>query len=1028
MPLARFSLRRPVALTMVLAIVVLLGSAALLKLPLAFLPTVDFPFIGVVIPYAGGVPEEVEREIVRPIEEVLATLGGVQEIRSQSQPDQAFVGVRFDWGRDVDMLRLEVQEKIDRIRGELPPDVRRILLLTFDSSDIPIVEGRIAARGRDLSASWDLLDQKIIAPLQRIPGVGRVNIDGVQPTQASVYLDLDRLLAHGVDAGALFDRLASANAELTVGRVTERGLRYDVRAVSGLRGAEALAELPIGDGLRLRDVAEVDYGAPPLEYGRRLNGEPAVAFWIQKASGFNTVEVCRAIEARLAEINLDPTLQGISSFTFFNQADQITDSLRGLLQAGLFGSLLAVGILYVFLRRLSLTLVVALAIPLSILGTMLFLYAGGHSLNVLTMMGLMLGVGMLVDNAVVVLESIHRRQAEGRRPAAAALRGTREVGRAITASTLTTVIVFAPIVVSKSDELAVWLGEVGLTISATLVISLLVSLSFIPALSVRLSRPGGSGSEAGWLAGLRRRYLATLGWTALRHPVLTGLVLVPAVLAVTGLAMGLTGFKPQDFGEEGLRRERLYLDLDFDGPVDLDGADRAARVVEAHLESRREELGLRDVYSYFSPDGAGVTLFFRRGVLSDSFYREVRSDLRESLPVQAGLQYRFGDEEGHGSGEKTFSLTVWGERTELLRDYAEEARRRLAALPQVADLRSSADDGRHEVQVRIDRERASRHGVRAADAARVVGLAYRGIHLPRLDTGEREIDLVVSLRPEDRRSLENMAMLTVGERGGRPVRIGQIADLALAAGPRRIERTDRRTGVTIRGTCADGDLDEVLGEVRRVMDGMALPVGYGWGMGSEIQRARQQQSELGLDMLLALACVFFVMAALFESLLHPLVVMGCVPFASLGVFWIMMATGTPFNLMAMIGMVILIGIVVNNGIVLVDQVNNRRRGGMGLDEALLAGCSDRLRPILMTAGTTILGLLPLAVIRGAHLGDAEYYPMARAICGGLASSTLLTLLVLPTYYRLSVRWAAAFGRSLRAALAPDGRVARAAPR
>jgi HAE1 family hydrophobic/amphiphilic exporter-1 len=294
-----------------------------------------------------------------------------------------------------------------------------------------------------------------------------------------------------------------------------------------------------------------------------------------------------------------------------------------------------------------------------------------------------------------------------------------------------------------------------------------------------------------------------------------------------------------------------------------------------------------------------------------------------------------------------------------------------------------------------------------------MGLTYRGVQLPRLRTGDKEIDLVVSLLPEDRESIENLSLLTVGAVDGRPVQLNQVADFQFGKSPERIFRRDQRTGVTVTGTWDGDQLDDALAIVRQIMDGMDLPFGYSWNFGNEIIRARQQQGEMGMNMLLALACVFFVMASLFESLLYPLVVMGTVPFASLGVFWLMMATGTPFNIMAMIGMVILIGIVVNNGIVLVDHINGNRRTGLSLDEAIVRGCEDRLRPILMTAGTTILGLLPLAVLHGAHVGDAEYYPMARAISGGLASSTLLTLLVMPTYYRLATLWSARITAGLR---------------
>ncbi len=1005
--LTLLSLRRPVTLAMGLATVLLLGGVSILKLPLDFLPRVEFPFIAVYIPYQGGIPSENEREIVRPVEEVLATLGGVREIFSYSDAGEVQVGVTFEWGRDVNLLRMEVKEKIDQIRGQLPRDIPQIFLLTFNTNDIPIIEGRISAKGRDLSESWDLLDQKIVAPLARIPGVGRVNIDGVLPTQASVYLRFDKIMEHGVDVTRLFQELEAANVELTVGRISDRGLRYDLRTVSGLRSVEDLRELPVDErGLRLGDVAEVVYGAPELAYGRILNREPAVAFWIQKSSGYNTVEVCRAVEQELERINRDPALAGINSFAFFNQAEQITDSLRSLLQGGLFGSVLAVLILYVFLRRVTMTLVVSVAIPISILGTCIFVYLTGRSLNVLTMMGLMLGVGMLVDNAVVVLESIHRRQHRGAGPLAAAVRGTREVGRAIVASTLTTVIVFAPVVVTRADEMAVWLGEVGVTISVTLLFSLVVSLTVIPALSVRMTRDGGRRPDARWLTWLRGRYLRVLEWTAVRHPVLTALVIVPLVLGATVGAMKATGFKPDVEGEAGLRRQSLRIGCDFTGPVDKETSKAMVTRVTEYLEARRGELDLRDIYAYYVADGGGVTVFFADGVVSDDFYREVRNDLRANLPVQAGLRYRFGDDEGQDSGAKTFSVTLAGEETELLREYAEEAKRRLALIDGVADLRSDGDRGKAEIQVQVDPDLAGRFGIAPAGISQIMGLTYRGVQLPRLNTGTKEIDMVVSLLPEDRESVENLALLTVGAVEGRPVTLAQVADFRFGRSPERIFRREQRAGVTVSGTWEGERLEEGLERIKPVMDALDLPLGYDWNYGSEIRRARQQQSEMGGNMLLAVVCVFFVMASLFESLLYPLVVMLTVPLASLGVFWLMMATGTPFNIMAMIGMVILIGIVVNNGIVLVDHVNNLRRAGWDLDRAVLDGCGDRLRPILMTAGTTILGLLPLAVLHGAHVAGAEYYPMARAISGGLASSTLLTLVVVPTYYRLGTVWAA----------------------
>ncbi len=1028
--LTRLCLRRPVTLVMALISVVVLGLVSFGRLPLAFLPHVEFPFIGVLVPYSGGIPSEVEREIARPIEEVLSTLGGIRELESFSRDDQAFVGVEFEWGRDVNALRMEVQEKIDQIRGDLPSDVRQIFLFTFNSNDIPVIEGRISAKGRDLSESYDLIEQRIIRPLQQVPGVGSVGIDGVNPTIGAIYLRLDKIQEFNVDVERLFQELSAANVNLTVGQVTDQGLRYDLRSVSNIDGMDELGNLPIDDrGLRLSDVAELAYGAPAPRYGRNLNGEFAIAFWIQKASGHNTVEVCRGVERCLERINLDPALQGIDAFTFFNQADQITNSLDGLWKAGLFGSLLSVVVLYIFLRRWSLTLLVSMSIPISIFGTGIFLYLTGGSLNVLSMMGLMLGIGMLVDNAVVVLESIHRRRNLGASPVSAALRGVKDVGRAIIASTLTTVIVFAPIIVTRKNELAVWLGAVGVAISVTIIGSLIVSLTVIPAFSVFMTRTDSDGKgEPRWIGALRRRYGRILQWTTIRHPYLTGFAILPAIIVLTFVIGGATGaIQPDMESDEGIRQERLRIMFSYTGPVDRKTSQAYVERVEEYLETRREDLGLRDIYSFYAADVAGMSLFFEQEEISPDFLSQVRDDLREHLPVQAGVEYRFGDEEGNDSGATRIQVTVSGEDTELLEKLAAEVKRRVGAIDGFSDVSTDADRGHAEIQVAIDREKAARHGVRANNIAQVLALTYRGTWLPRLNTGEKEIDLSISLLPDDTESIENLASMIVAVENDRPILLGQLADFEFEKSPQAIVRRNQKTGVTVSAAWEGERTDEGVKKIRAAMQDMELPFGYGWNFGSRIQRAQEQQDEMGMNVLLAILCVFFVMASLFESLMHPGIVMGSIVFAITGTLQFLMITSTPLNIMAFIGIVILIGVVVNNGIVLVEHINQQRRIGLPMHEAIVNGCEDRLRPVLMTAGTTILGLLPLALSR-AHMADAEYYPMARAIIGGLLSGTVLTLLVLPTYYAIANGWAAWIRTLLRHGRSRRGGDGRPTPR
>jgi hydrophobic/amphiphilic exporter-1 (mainly G- bacteria), HAE1 family len=1019
MGLTRLAVARPVTICMGLTSLLVLGAISLAGLPLDFLPHAEFPFIGVQVPYDNGVPGQVEREIARPVEEVLATLGGVREIFSQSNSGGVFVGVQFEWGRNVDVLRLEVKEKIDLIRPQLPADVRDIRLLTFDTNDIPVVEGRISARDRDLSESYDLIDRRVIQRLARVPGVGRVSVNGVQPPEVTVYLDLGRMKEHRVDGRTVFALLRDANFDLTVGQVEHDGLRYSVRAGAETADWTELAELPLNErGLRLGDVARVHHGTPTSSFGRFLNLEPAVAFEIQKSSGANTVEVVRRVREELDRINEDPALDGIDVLMFFDQGEQITHSLESLLASGLVGALLAIGVLYFFLRHLLTTLIVAMAIPVSILGTCTYLFLSGGSLNVLSMMGLMLGVGMLIDNAVVVLEAIHRRLQLGEPPLRATLEGSREVGRAVVSATLTSVVVFAPIVFGGGDELVVWLREVGITISITLLFSLVVSLTVIPVLTSRL-RSGAAVHANPLVERWTRHYARILEWSAFRHPRLTSFVIVPAVIAVTVLAVAATGFGPETSHERGVRREYLELDLDYADDVDYRTSRTYVEAVQQRMWDLRESYGLRHVYSFYADDRGLVRLYFEQATLDAAFLARMRERVRADLPALAGVRYRLGGEDGAGSGAKSVSVTVHGEDTEELGRLAAEVQRRLELLPGFTDTRTDTGRGHREVHVHVDGERSRRLGVEPASVAEVMGITLRGVLLPRLRAADRELDLWVVLDEDDRRGIEDLNALTVAVQDDAEVTLDQVATTVQSRGTTEIRRIDQRTAVRVNASYEGENFDAALSEVRRTMDALALPAGYGWNFGSQIQRAREQQNQMGVNTLLALLCVYMIMASLFESLRHPGVVMSCVPFASLGVVWLMLATDTPLNIMAMIGIVILIGIVVNNGIVLVDHVNHYRRSGLHLDDALRRGAIERFRPILMTASTTVLGLVPLAVGQ-SHVGNGELYPMARALMGGLISSTALTLVLLPTYLRLGehfAAWSSRRGATLRALMA-----------
>ena len=1000
MKLYEYAVKRPVVVLLFLITLFVMGIVSAYKLPIEFFPRIELPFIGVYVPYRDSHPEYIERNIVKPIEEVMATLGGVNEIFSNAGEDDAFIGIEFNWGREVNVLRMEVKEKIDQIRGELPDDIEHMQIFTFDTNDIPILEGRISSKGHDLSGSYDLIERTIINPLKRIEGVGTVNIDGVEPKEVSIYLSLDKVKAHRIDVGRLFEQLQGANMSASAGEITADGLRYSIRSVGSFRSFEQVENLVVNaEGLKLKDIARIYFGEPLVTYGRYLDGEKAVAFWIQKASNANTVEVARRVHAAMDKMNKDPALEGINVLLFFDQSEEILHGLHSTRQAGIIGGLFAIMILYFFLRRWTTTLIVAIAIPFSVVCTLAFLYFSGRTLNMLTMMGLMLGIGMLVDNAIVVLESIFRHQSKGEESWSASIVGTREVATAVVAATLTSVIVFAPIVFgSATDALFVWLSSVGITISVAILFSLLISLTLIPFLTSRILKPKKTKPSA-LLSRMLERYVNMLRWTTIRHPKLTLFVFVPLMVAIT-IGAGVV-FKIFEVDEESeILIKRIYMSYDFTDNLGYKQTNEYVKIVEKALYEHEEELDLKTVYSFYQDNHAATTVYFNDRYLSKKLLKEKRKLLREVIPEMAGVKIRMGDDSDQSSGgASAIAVNIFGEDKQALNELAEEVKRRFGYLDNFDDVKTSVESGREQIQITLDRELASRYSLTSESIASIMNLTFRGMQLNRFQTEDREVPMIISLDPSDKVGIYNLQNLLVGMQDDREITLGSVADFVETRGASNIWRQNQMTTVSVQGMYEGEDNSEMMEQITAIMNSIEYPLGYYWSYSSRIREREQQQSQMGTNALLAIVCVYMLMAALFESLLHPLVIMLCLPLAAVGVVLIMVCTGTKMGIMAMIGIVILIGVVVNNGIVLIDHINNFRRRGLSIEDAVIEGGRERFRPIVMTAATTVLGLFPLAV-GNAHIGNGQYYPLARAVMGGLISSTFLTLLVLPTFYVL----------------------------
>lgn len=1017
MSLPSLAVRRPITTIMALLCVVIVAGIALTRMPLAFLPEVDAPFIGVEVPYPNSNPWQVEKEIAKPIEETLATLSGIKKLSSTSTADSARIFMQFDWGQDIDIIRMQVSEKVDQIKPSLPTGIGQVRIFSFNTNDIPVVQARISAENVDLSQNYELIEARMLNRLRRVPGVARVELNGVAPREVSIDLILDKVKEHNVDLGGLITRMQGASSNMVLGQVSDQGMRYSVRALGNFDSVEAFRNLPINDrGLRLSDIADIRYEEPPIEYGRRLDGKDAVALEVSKESTANTVDVVRAVMKVINEdIASDPMLQGISVFTWDDQGEQITNAAKGLTQSGFVGGLMAIVILFFFLRRFQSTAIVALSIPFSVIAACGVLYFMGKTLNVLSMMGLMLGVGMLVDNAIVVLESIDRTQRTEKDPKEAARIGAGAVAMAVVASTMTSLIVFLPLIIGGTTELTVWLGEVGIAICLALVCSLVSSLTLIPLMSAHfLKRKEPKPIRA--MLWLEDQYVRILAWT-LAHKVKMFFVII-GIAVLTALPFATKLVKTGMFTAQ--KNERLRIQYEFKDFSYKSKSEEVVKQVESLLWSRKSDFEVAGLYSFFGDNEAATWITLARPGMSDDDVSELRKKIRKDLPEIAGVRVYFDEDSEEGGNTRRFSVRFFGQDSAVLQRLATEAERRLEAIDGIEDITSGSTAARQEIQVRIDRAKALKLGLSAQDLSDIFSFTLGGMRLRRFNAGDHEVETWMALRMEDRTNLDDLKKLQIRTTAGQDVLLGDIAAFELIRSSEAIRRENRKVRVAVRANYEGKEWDKIREQIAGQMDAFDLPPGYSWSWDDRILEQDSQGKEMGVNFLLALLLVYIVMASLFESLAQPFAILFSIPFAVTGVAWFLAITRTPFNMMAQIGLLILMGIVVNNGIVLLDHMNQLRKRGLTREEAVLQAGRDRLRAILMTASTTVIGLLPLA-IGGSNVGGLFYFPLARTVMGGLISSTFLTLIVLP-YIDTLVEMVADWFRKLWRKSAPTARV------
>ena len=925
------------------------------------------------------------------MEEVLATISDIKRMRSDSHENGGFIALEFDWGIDANVKALEAKEKIDGVRHLLPTDLERFFIRKWSTADMQLVTLRLSSN-RDLSNSYDMLNRNLKRRIERLEGVSKVTLYGVEKKEIRIQMSVDRIIAHRVDIARLTEMLRRSNFLVTAGKITDANRRFVVRPIGEFQTVDQIGNLIVGEnGLRLRDVAEISYEHPRLEYGRHLDRRYAIGLDVFKESGANMVEVSNRIVKEIHNIGELPEMEGISIYYMENLADGVVSSLNEVLKAGLLGGFLAVLILFFFLRRLTTTIIVSLSVPLSLLITLAFMYFLGISLNILSMMGLMLAVGMLVDNSVVVTESIHRHQLKDPTSKLAITVGVKEVALAITAGTLTTAIVFLPNIVSQQDQVAVWMKHVAVTICVALGVSLILAQTIVPLLASRI-KPPKPKTKSNIIDKAIKHYSKILDWTMHHRPATIGLIL----LTLFSIAAPMAMVKMEMFDEAEDRRLRLHYHID--GNYTLEKVEQAVDIFEAYLFDHQKEFEIDNVYSFYQTNYAMSTILLTKGDKAEKSMDQIKEEIRKGLPKVPITNPSFDYQEQQGQGE-TVRVQLIGKSSEQLADLSRDVAWTLSKIDGLTDVRSEAEIGEKEVHVIVDRDRAKLYGFSTQQIAQVVSAAMRGINLRRFHNEDGEVQMRLEFQDTDKQTLENLQNVPLFNGRNEPVKLASLADFRVKRGPRTIHRENRTTALGVKAHLDGITINDAKKTIAQVMENFNFPPGYTWNYGQSFSEEDEAFNSMMFNLMLALILIYFVMASLFESLIFPAIIWTQILFAVVGVYWFFLFTGTAMSIMGMIGILILIGVVVNNGIVLVDRINQLRAEGVDRVEAIIQAGKDRLRPILMTAGTTVLSLVPLCVVTTQIGGyGPPYFPMARAIVGGLTFSTIVTLLILPTIY------------------------------
>jgi HAE1 family hydrophobic/amphiphilic exporter-1 len=1014
MRLADASIRRPVTTAMVAIGLLVFGAIGVTRMPVDIYPDVTLPMVVIATFYPGAGPLEVESEVTEPIEQRVGTIPNIRKLTSRSGENVSVIQLEMEWGSSIDAASADIRDRIDMVAALLPDEVTRPFIFKFDPSMMPVMQ--IGLFGDMPEADLYDMGQDLADGLQRVGGVAAASVAGGTRRQLRVEVDPARLTAAGVSLEQLSGSLKAQNLNYPIGDVSVLDRRFIIRLMGEYADVDDVGNTVVGvkgnSPVLLKQVADVAWQVEEKEALARYNGQNCVFVVVQRRPDANTVKV--AADARKEFERLRATLPaGADARIFFDSSDEINRSISNVTTSILLGGILAVLILFLFLRRFRATMFVAFAIPVSIFFAVFFMYVFGFSINILSMAGLAIAVGMVVDNGIVVFESIFRRREQGDGPQAAASTGTSQVAMAITASTLTTIVVFLPMLLVRG-LLQIFFRELVWAVVGSLIASLGVALTLIPMLSSRyLKMPAPGTQEKGIRAWAERLYCRienaysrAIGW-AVGHRRLV-------VFTALGLFIGTLFTFPLLRSEFLPGGESWFHQVTAEMPIgtNLTTTDGAIRRLEGFV---RDSLGTdvdgmacqvgagANVYSSIfgaaGPNSASISMLLKPKGKRERSIPQIDAALRRAAGRIPGLSVRTEERSFTsmaGMSGAAVQVDIIGHDLALADTLTRKVIAAIETIPGLVDLRSSREPGSPELRLAVDRQKASLYGLTPYQIGSALRTQVQGNAATTFRRDGEEYDVLVRLPADQRASMTDILGLVVNGPTG-PVPLRSLVTVERGTGPKQIEHKNTERIVQITGKAEGTSPGQLSQRVGRAISGIVVPAGFDVRLSGSYEEMMQTFKDLGLVVLIALMLVFMVMASQFESFRDPFIILFTVPFAAIGAIWMLLVTGTAISVTSGLGILVLVGIVVNNGIVYIDYVNQLRRNeGMALLDAVKEGGRVRLRPILMTSLTTIVGLIPLALELGQ--GSEMWAPLGRAIVGGMLVSTFLPLLFIPVLY------------------------------